>query len=268
MLYIVGTPIGNLGEITYRAVETLKNVDYIAAEDTRRTMVLLNAYGIKKPLISYQKFNEQASKQRLAELLAEGKDVALVSDAGMPLISDPGYVLISFLIERGIEYTVVSGACACIDALVLSGMDTTKFCMFGFLPQKKSDREKLLDEYADMRCTLIFYSAVHDIDDDLQTLYDCLGSRKVAVVRELTKMHEEVVRGTLGESMEFARKGEFVIVVEGAPQKDFSAFTVEQHYNSLLESGLDKKEAIKKVAAQRKIPKSEVYAAVVRMEQK
>mgnify|MGYP000033039086 FL=1 len=268
MLYIVGTPIGNLGEITYRAVETLKNVDVIAAEDTRRTMVLLNAYGIKKPLISYQKFNEQATKQKLTELLLSGKDVALVSDAGMPLISDPGYVLVSFLIEQGIEYTVVSGACACIDALVLSGMDTSKFCMLGFLPQKKSDREQLLAEYADIKCTLVFYSAVHDIDADLTSLYHGLGRRKVAVVRELTKLHEQVSRGYLGEEMDFARKGEFVIVVEGAPRKDFSSLTVEQHYLNVLSAGADKKEAIKIVASERKMPKSEVYAIVVNMEEK
>lgn len=268
MLYIVGTPIGNLGEITYRAVETLKNVDVIAAEDTRRTMVLLNAYGIKKPLISYQEFNEQATKQKLTELLLSGKDVALVSDAGMPLISDPGYVLVSFLIEQGIEYTVVSGACACIDALVLSGMDTSKFCMLGFLPQKKSDRERLLAEYADIKCTLVFYSAVHDIDADLTSLYHRLGRRKVAVVRELTKLHEQVSRGYLGEEMDFARKGEFVIVVEGAPRKDFSSLTVEQHYLNVLSTGADKKEAIKIVASERKMPKSEVYAIVVNMEEK
>ena len=193
MLYIVGTPIGNIKEITLRAIEVLNAVDFIAAEDTRRTAILLNEYDIKKPMISYQKFNERASAQKLIEILGEGKDVALVSDAGMPLISDPGQLLTQELIKNNLAYTVVGGPCALIDALLLSGLDASRFCMLGFLPEKKSDRDKLLTGYSDVKCTLIFYSSVHNVDKDLGYLYDAYGSRSVAVVREISKLYEEVV---------------------------------------------------------------------------
>lgn len=266
MLYIVGTPIGNIKEITLRAIEVLGSVDYIAAEDTRRTAILLNEYDIKKPMISYQKFNERACSAKLIELLNSGKDVALVSDAGMPLISDPGHILTQELIKCGIAYTVIGGPCAMIDALILSGLSTDKFCMLGFLPEKKSDREKLLFEYKDVRCTLVFYSSVHNVDKDLGYLFDAYGDRSVAVVREISKMYEETVRGKLGSPLDFVRKGEFVLVVEGAKEKDYSSLSVVEHYQTYIDQGLDKKEAIKKVASDRNVAKSEIYAIVVKGE--
>ncbi|MBR2970560.1 MAG: 16S rRNA (cytidine(1402)-2'-O)-methyltransferase [Clostridia bacterium] len=263
MLYIVGTPIGNIKEITLRAIEVLNAVDFIAAEDTRRTAILLNEYDIKKPMISYQKFNERASAQKLIEILGEGKDVALVSDAGMPLISDPGQLLTQELIKNNLAYTVVGGPCALIDALLLSGLDASRFCMLGFLPEKKSDRDKLLTGYSDVKCTLIFYSSVHNVDKDLGYLYDAYGSRSVAVVREISKLYEEVVRGKLGDVLEFVRKGEFVLVVEGAPERDYSELSVLEHYEMYVRNGLSKKDAIKKVASDRNVSKSEIYQIVV-----
>ncbi|MCH5164576.1 MAG: 16S rRNA (cytidine(1402)-2'-O)-methyltransferase [Clostridiales bacterium] len=266
MLYIVGTPIGNIKEITFRAIDILSSVDLIAAEDTRRTLVLLNEYGIKKPMISYQKFNERANSSKLIDLLKEGKDIALVSDAGMPLISDPGQILTEELIANNLEYTVIGGPSACIDALILSGLNTSAFCMLGFMPEKKSERERFLSDYSTVGCTLIFYSSVHNIDKDLAALSEAYGNRRVAVVREISKMYEEVVRGKLGEQLDFVRKGEFVIVVDGAPDKDYSSLSVEEHYELYIKEGLDKKEAIKKVASDRGVAKSEIYARIVKGE--
>ncbi len=264
MLYVVGTPIGNIKEITYRAIEVLNSVELIAAEDTRRTAVLLNEYGIKKPMISYQKFNERASSGKLIEILKEGKDIALVSDAGMPLISDPGHILIDELIKNGIKYTVVGGPSACIDALILSGLDAGKFCMLGFLPEKKSECDKLLSDFSPMKCTLVFYSAVHKVDKDLASLFASLGNRKAAVVREISKIYEEVVRGELGNMPEFVHKGEFVIVVEGAGDRDFSDLSIQDHYEMYILKGMSKKDAIKQVALDRNVKKSDIYATVVK----
>lgn len=264
MLYVVGTPIGNIKEITFRAIETLKSVDLIAAEDTRHTAILLNEYGIKKPMISYQKFNERAETTKLIQLLKDGKDIALVSDAGMPLISDPGHILIEELINNELSYTVIGGPCACIDALILSGLSTNSFCMLGFLPEKKSEREKLLSEYASLKCTLVFYSSVHNVQKDLGYLFEALGRRRVAVVREISKLYEEVIRGMLGDSIEFLAKGEFVLVVEGAGKKDFSDITIEEQFNEYMANGMTKKDAIKQIASDRGIKKSDIYAKIVK----
>lgn len=264
MLYIVGTPIGNIKEITYRAIEVLKSVEYIAAEDTRRTAILLNEYGVKKPMMIYQKFNERAKTDKLIEALKEGKDIALVSDAGMPLISDPGQILIDELIKNKIEYTVVGGPSACLDALILSGLDTSRFCMLGFLPEKKVDRERLLGDFSCLKSTLIFYSSVHNVDKDLATLYEAFGDRSAAVVREISKVHEEVIRGKLGDMPDFVHKGEFVIVVEGAREKCYSDLTIEQHYEMYILKGMNKKDAIKQVALDRGVKKSDIYSIVVK----
>lgn len=262
MLYIVATPIGNLGEITYRAVETLKSVDAVLCEDTRRTLVLMRHLGIEKPLVSYQKFSEREKVGYVVERLMRGDNLALVSDAGMPLISDPGKILVEELIKNGLEYTVVSGPCALINAVVLSGMDTSAFCMVGFLPEKRGERVKLLQKFKDLRATLIFYSPPHDIRRDIAFLYETLGDRKAAIVREITKLHEEVVRGTLGDFPDFTERGEFVLVVEGAPDsaEDFSFLTIAQHVEKYVAVGENKKDAIKKVAQERKTAKSLVYA--------
>ena len=260
MLYIVATPIGNLGEITYRAVETLKSVDAVLCEDTRRTAILLNRYEIKKPLVSYQKFNEREKADYIIERLKNGENLALVSDAGMPVISDPGKVLIDELIKNELEYTVVSGPCALINAVVLSGLDASAFCMVGFLPEKKSERKKQLERFSSLDCTLIFYVAPHDAKETLEFLYSELGKRKVAIVREISKLHEEVVRGELGSTIEFTEKGEFVLVVEGAKNENpLLSLSVVEHIEKYIESGLSKKDAIKKVALDRGVAKSEIY---------
>lgn len=262
MLYIVATPIGNMSEITYRAVEVLRNVDYIAAEDTRHTAELLNRYEIKKPMLSYHKFSERGQTTAIIALLEEGKNVALVSDAGMPLISDPGGVLVTELIEKGIEYTVISGPCAMVNALVLSGLDTTEFMMLGFLPEKLSVRTKLISRIRDVEATLIFYTPPHDVLSDLDFLYKNLGKRRCSVVREISKIHEQTIRFRLGEVPNFTVKGEMVIVVEGAPSKAerLSALPCVEHVKHYMSIGYTKNEAIKQTAADRKVAKSEVYA--------
>ena len=175
MLYIVGTPIGNLKDITLRALETLKSADVIACEDTRRTLTLLNAYEIKKPLISYHKFNEKECGEKLVARLKSGENVALVSDAGMPLVSDPGETLVRRLIDEGLDFTVIPGPTAFVSALALSGLDTSRFCFFGFLPERKSEREKLLAEIKDYTATLAFYCAPHDVKNTVSQLYAALG---------------------------------------------------------------------------------------------
>ena len=262
MLYIVATPIGNLSEITYRAVEVLSSVDAILCEDTRHTRVLLDHYGIKKPLVSYQKFNEKQKAEYVVERLSAGENLALVSDAGMPLISDPGKQLVDELIKYGLEYTVVSGPCAMVNAVVLSGMDTSKFCMVGFLPEKTVDKNRVIDTYKNLPATLVFYSPPHNIDDDLKFLAESLGDREVSIVREISKMHEEVIRGKLTDLPEFTHKGEFVIVVEGtkAESNPLNELSIVEHIEAYIGGGMDKKDAIKQTAQDRKVAKSVIYA--------
>ncbi|MCH5162782.1 MAG: 16S rRNA (cytidine(1402)-2'-O)-methyltransferase [Clostridiales bacterium] len=266
MLYIVATPIGNLDEITLRALDVLKSVDLIAAEDTRHTAVLLNKYGIPTKTVAYHKFNERAALGGLIERLKAGENIALVSDAGMPTISDPGHIIIDAAIENGIEFTVISGACAAIDALVLSGLDTRAFTVLGFLPEKNIDRERFVEPYKKLPSTLVFYSAVHDIKKDLEFLHKAFGARRVAVCREMTKMYETVVRGRLGDELDITEKGEFAVVVEGAPiESEFNALSVEEHLKKYLDEGMPQKDAIKKVAADRHVAKSEIYAVSIAM---
>ena len=270
MLYIVATPIGNIKEITYRAVETLGEVDAILCEDTRHSKILLDHYGIKKPLISYQKFNEKERVEEIVSMLDEGTNIALISDAGMPVISDPGWVLVSELQKRGYEYTVVSGPCALVNAMVLSSLDASRFCMVGFLPEKTGERKKLITKFKDVQASLIFYCPVHDVDDYLALLYEILGSRKCAIVREITKMYEQVQIITLGEECEIVKKGEFVLVVEGAKSESegFCSLSIKEHITKYLEKGMSEKEAIKAVASDRKIAKSIVYSVALEMKEK
>lgn len=265
MLYIVATPIGNMDEITYRAVQVLKSVDAVLCEDTRRSAVLLAHYGVEKPLISYQKFNERARSEEIIGRLQKGEDLALISDAGMPAISDPGYLLVCEAVAAGVDYTVVSGPCAAINALVLSGLDTSKFLFIGFLPEKNSDRDKIIAKYCDVEATLIFYLPLSDADKIIAYLADKLGDRKCAVVREMTKKFESVTRGTLANPPDFVRKGEFVLVVEGCPDGDsrLASLPVEQHVAFYTDGGMDRKDAIKKVARDRGVSKSEIYAALL-----
>ena len=197
----MATPIGNLKEITYRAVEVLSSSDFIYAEDTRHSAILLNEYGIKAPLISYQKFNERSRCAEIISKLKSGKTVSVISDAGMPLISDPGNILSAELVRENIEYSVVSGPCAAVNALVLSGLDTSSFYMAGFLPQKNSAKKAALDKIKNIEATLVFYCAPHDIKETLSLLYSALGERNVSVVREISKKLETVHRGILGEDI-------------------------------------------------------------------
>ncbi len=266
MLYFVATPIGNINEITYRAVEVLKDVDVILCEDTRRSNVLLAHYGINKPLLSYQKYNERQRVSEVTERLKKGENVAVISDAGMPVVSDPGHVLLDEAIAEGLEYTVVSGPCAAINALVLSGMDASGFSFVGFLPEKRIDKDNVVNKFVDVCTTLIFYVPLSDVDKILDYLSEKLGDRRCALVREISKKFEEVIRGTLAHMPEFVHKGEFVLVVEGAKDenRELNALSVEEHLQFYIDGGTDKKEAIKKVAKDRNVPKSEIYALAVK----
>ena len=260
MLYFIATPIGNLKDISYRAVETLLAVDEIACEDTRHSLTLLSAYDIKKPLFSYHKFNEKEECERIIGKLKSGKNIAVISDAGMPVISDPGNLLVKALQENGLTFTVIPGANAALSALILSGFNADKFCFLGFLPEKKSDREELLSEYKNLSATLIFYSAPHDIKKDVETLYSALGNRRAAAVKEITKIHERVEIFELKDGISFEPKGEYVLIVEGAKKNaEFLGLSEEEHIKLYIDSGMDKKEALKRVAKERGVSKSSLY---------
>ncbi|MCM8901851.1 16S rRNA (cytidine(1402)-2'-O)-methyltransferase [Caldicoprobacter algeriensis] len=267
-LYICATPIGNLEDITLRALRILSEVDYIVAEDTRHTLKLLNHYGISKPLISYHEHNQRERGQRIIELLMQGYNVALVSDSGMPGISDPGIPLIGLARQNGIPVTVLPGPTASIAALVLSGMDTSRFVFEGFLPREKKDREARLEELKREQRTVILYEAPHRLVTTLKDMLDKLGNRKVAVVRELTKVHEEVIILNLEQMLEHFKehppKGEIVLILEGCTHQDIQDnntwnISIEEHIRQYMAQGFDKKEAVKQVAKVRGLPKSEVY---------
>ena len=270
-LYLVPTPIGNLKDITLRALDTLKEADFIAAEDTRQTLKLLNHFEIKKPLISYHKFNEQSKSDKIIDLLIEGKNVALVSDAGTPGISDPGSIIVQRCIEQMIDFEVLPGATAITTALVYSGLDTTKFLFRGFLPRENKERKVITDELLQSQETLIFYESPHRLIDTLEFLLDTFGDRRIAVCRELTKLYEEIYRDTLKQALLYFTqnkpRGEFVLVLEGKKLEDIKEekkeawinLSIEEHILKYINSGINKKEAIKLVAKERELPKSEVY---------
>ncbi len=270
-LYLVPTPIGNLKDITLRALEVLENADMIAAEDTRQTLKLLNHFNIKKPLISYHKFNEQNKSDKIIDILLEGKSIALVSDAGTPGISDPGSVIVGRCIEKNIDFEVLPGATAITTALVYSGLDTTKFLFRGFLPRENKERKVITDELLDSQETLIFYEAPHRLLDTLSYLLDTFGDRRIAVCRELTKLYQEIYRGTLKESIQYflenKPRGEFVLVLEGKKIEDIKEekkqewinLSIEEHILKYMNDGVKKKDAIKMVAKDRELPKNEVY---------
>lgn len=266
-LYIVATPIGNLNDITIRALETLKNVDYIAAEDTRHTLKLLNYFDISKPLISYYKENEKTKSEVIIEKLEDGKNIALVSDAGTPGISDPGEEVIKKAIERNIKVIPIPGACAAINAIICSGFSTKEFEFIGFLSAKKSEKVKKLEELKfDLR-TLIIYEAPHKLESTLNTMLEVLGDRNICIARELTKIHEEFIRGKISEilnSVEY--RGECVILVEGAKIskseqniENLTKLSLDEHYKYYEEKGFSKKEIVKQIAKDRKLEKNEVY---------
>lgn len=260
MLYLVATPIGNLKDITYRAVETLSSVDEIACEDTRRTAILLNHYGIKKPLFSYHKFNERESGEKLLQKLKEGKNIALVSDAGMPVISDPGAVLVNMLIENDVPYTIIPGACAFVSALALSGLDGTKVAFLGFLPEKAGERKELLEKYKNCDLTLAFYSAPHDVQKDIRSIYEVFGERNAVAVKEITKIHEKTERFKLSEGLPSEPKGEYVLLVEkGKSENSLLSLSEKEHIKYYMDRGYDKKEAVKEAAKDRGVKKSDLY---------
>ena len=266
-LLIVGTPIGNLSDFSPRGIEALENADYIACEDTRVSLRLLTHFGIKKPLLSYYKPHEQEKSIKILELLAQGNTVALVSDAGMPCISDPGVYLVQRCYEVGIEVEVIPGCNAAVAAVAVSGIDTARFAFEGFLPVPKKERQERLEQIKALPHTLIFYEAPHKLRNTLSDLAGALGGgRKAALCRELTKVHEEVIRGTLDELNEYYSqaepRGEFVIVIEGAGEPCAESFTAEQAAElaqSFANGGERLSDACKKAADITGIPKREIY---------
>ena len=248
MLYFVATPIGNLKDITFRAVEVLKGVDVIACEDTRNSSVLLNHYNIHKKLIAYHKHNEETSSNGIIKLLEEGKEVAVISDGGMPVISDPGNKLIKKLIANNLPYTIIPGASAGLSALVLSGFNAEHFSFVGFLPEKNKQRSNILQQFKTYRTTLIFYISPHNIEKDLKEIYAVFGKRKACLVKEITKIYETIEFFELGETPKTEIKGEFVLIVEGTTDDPLLKMTKKEQLNYFLEQGLNEKEALKQVA--------------------
>lgn len=267
-LYLVATPIGNLEDITIRALNVLKEVDLIAAEDTRHTLGLLNHFEISKPLISYYKQTEKSRSEILIEKLKEGKNIAIVSDAGTPGISDPGEEIVKSAIENNIEIVPIPGACALINALIASGLNTREFSFIGFLSAIKKEKREKLEELKYETRTLILYEAPHKLKGTLEQILDILGDRKIVLARELTKIHEEFIRGTVSSIINKIDeiKGEFVILIEGnyVSKKDIEIdnlnnLSLEEHYKIYEKQGLDKKEIIKKIAKDRNVSKNEIY---------
>ena len=264
ILYFVATPIGNLKDVSERAKEVLKEVDLILCEDTRTSLTFLNSIDVKKPLESFHKFNYKQASPKVIEKLKNGENIALITDAGTPCISDPGQELIESLKENEIKYTIIPGACAFVNAFALSGFNTP-LTFIGFLPNTKKECKKLLEEVRDYHSTLIFYSAPHKLQEDVKMLYNYLGDRKVCYVRELTKKFEEIEFSSLKDGYEKQPKGEYVIVVDKNKEQfdDFENMTVLEHYNYYLQLGYSKNDAIKQVAKDKKVAKSEIYKQVV-----
>lgn len=265
-LYIVATPIGNLEDITLRAIRILKEVDLIAAEDTRHTLKLLNHLEISKPLISYHRHNEEVKSDILIEKLQGGQDLALVSDAGTPGICDPGEEIIMKCIDLGINVVPIPGACAMINSLICSGIDTGEFAFLGFLPLNKKLRKKKLEEIQKANKTVIIYEAPHKINSTLKDLKEILDNeRKVVLAREITKIHEEFIRGNIDDLIQCVEniKGEIVLIIEGGcnaeEDNELNNLTVEQHYKFYEDQGYSKKDIIKKIAKDRNINKNEIY---------
>lgn len=264
-LYLVGTPIGNLGDMTYRAVETLKNADFICAEDTRVTAKLLNHFEIKKPLVSYHEHNARQAGEGICSRILAGEDAAIVTDAGMPCISDPGEQLVKLCAEKGITVEVVPGPTAAMSAVAISGLDTSRFQFEGFLPVPKKQRHLRLAAVKDSTATLIFYEAPHKLRGTLDDLLSFLGDRKISLCRELTKLHEEVIRTTLSKAVSYYRdkepRGEYVLVVQGAAEAS-SAGTIEEALDQvkvLVDKGMRGADACKQVAAATGFSKGELY---------
>lgn len=271
ILYLVPTPIGNLGDISLRARQTLENADFIAAEDTRVSLKLLNHLEIKKPLVSYYEHNKTFKGGRIVERILAGETCALVSDAGSPAISDPGEDLVKECAAAGITVCAIPGPCAAITALSISGQSTGRFCFEGFLSMSKKSRREHLDSLRAEKRTMIFYEAPHKLMNTLEDMVEVFGAeRPVSFCRELTKLHEEVLRTTLGQAIvhftETPPKGEFVLVVAGAPEEVKEVPTATDaagRVNELISQGLSRKDAIKQTAQELGLPKNAVYAAAL-----
>lgn len=270
-LYLCATPIGNLEDMTYRVVRTLGEVDLIAAEDTRNSIKLLNHFEIKTPMTSYHEYNKIEKGRKLVEKLQSGMNIALITDAGTPGISDPGEELVKMCYEAGVEVTSLPGPAACITALTLSGLSTRRFAFEAFLPSDKKERQAVLKELIDETRTIILYEAPHRLLRTLQELLDTLGNRCITVCRELTKKHETAFQTTLEEAISYYEanepKGECVLVLEGKSRAElrqeevarWEEMSIEEHMDHYLNQGIDKKDAMKKVAKDRGISKRDVY---------
>lgn len=274
-LYLCATPIGNLEDITFRVLRTLKEVDLIAAEDTRNSIKLLNHFEIKTPMTSYHEYNKIEKAHQLADKLRKGKNIALITDAGTPGISDPGEDLVRICMEEGIEVTSLPGPAACITALTMSGLPTRRFCFEAFLPKEKKERAEILKELSKETRTIIVYEAPHHLIKTLEELFGVLGNRRIRLCRELTKKHEEVFPTTFEEALIFYRenepRGEYVIVIEGKSradikleqQKEWEAMSIEEHMAYYENQGTNHKDAMKLVAKDRGISKRDVYQALL-----
>lgn len=270
-LYLCATPIGNLDDMTFRVLDTLREVDVIAAEDTRNSIKLLNRFEIKTPMTSYHEYNKVEKAEKLISMLQEGKNIALITDAGTPAISDPGEVLVQMCHKNGVPVTSLPGACACITALTLSGLSTRRFCFEAFLPADKNERRDILADLKEESRTIILYEAPHHLKATLAELYDTLGERKITLCRELTKKFETIMPTTLSEAISFYEenepKGEYVLVLEGKSietrkeekQKEWQQLSIEEHMDFYESQGMDRKEAMKKVAKDRGLSKRDVY---------
>ncbi len=263
-LYLVPTPIGNLGEMTIRSIEVLKSVNYIACEDTRNTIKLLNHFDIKAKLISHHEHNLHVAIPKILHLLEEGENIAIVSDAGYPAISDPGYELVKAVIDASYNVVPISGCNAALDALVISGIAPQPFMFYGFLSHENKNKKKELEELKNQMMTIVFYEAPHRIKKTLTVMLEILGDRHIALCRELTKKHEEIIRGTISEVLEICDdlKGEMVIVVEGAKEiveEEVFEQSIKEHVQSFVDKGMSAKDAIKEVAKIRKLKKNHVY---------
>ncbi|MFG6338230.1 MAG: 16S rRNA (cytidine(1402)-2'-O)-methyltransferase [Lachnospiraceae bacterium] len=274
MLYLCATPIGNLGDMTPRVVETLQSVDLIAAEDTRNSIKLLNHFGIRTSMTSYHEYNKVEKADYLVGQMRQGKNVALISDAGTPAISDPGEVLVQKCQEAGVTVTSLPGPAACITALTLSGLSSRRFCFEGFLPPDKREKAQVFAELKEESRTIILYEAPHHLVRTLGELYEALGDRRITLCRELTKKFETVLPTTIGEALSLYEReeprGEYVLVVEGKSlrqkeeerQASWQNMTVEEHMALYTGGGMDEKAAMKQVAKDRGVPKREIYAAI------
>lgn len=275
-LYLCATPIGNLGDITARVLETLNTVDLIAAEDTRNSIHLLTHFGIKTPMTSYHEYNKVDKARTLIAKLHEGQNIALISDAGTPAISDPGEVLVKMCQEEGIIVTSLPGPAACITALTMSGLSTRRFCFEGFLPPDKKERRTILELLANETRTIIIYEAPHHLVKTLRELGEVLGDRKISICRELTKRFETVLPTSINAALDMYEtedpRGEYVLVIEGKDvlelqkekQQSFDSMSIEEHMSMYEAQGIDRKEAMKMVAKDRGISKREVYDYLIK----